>query len=295
MKLFVWVILALSLIQCSPKPDSKPLQFGVIADCQYCNCEPTDKRFYRKSPKRLQAAVDTFNGLPLKFTIHLGDFIDKDYSSFDTVLPIWNQLQSKKYHVLGNHDFSVADSIKQHVPKKLGLANRYYSFKYSNWRFLVLDGTDLSMYATLDTINFAERDSLYAVLKEERPYVRPWNGAVGSKQLDWIERELSEASEQKHNVGLFCHFPLLPEDKLHNLWNNRELIALLEQYPQVQFFFNGHNHDGAYLEKNGIHYHTFKGMVDTPNQTAFSVVKISDKIVDIKGYGRSDSRKILLH
>ncbi|MCV6630821.1 MAG: metallophosphoesterase [Flavobacteriaceae bacterium] len=282
------------LLGCSKAPERPLFEIGVVADCQYCDCAATEKRFYKKSAARLQAAIDTLNQHQLAFGIHLGDFIDKDFASFDTVLPIWKQWETTTYHVLGNHEFSVADSLKPKILPKLGMQLPYYSFVYDHWRFLVIDGTDLSMYASSDSLQIQERDLMFAQLQKKRPYVRPWNGAISRKQLLWIEKELQIASRENQLVGLFCHFPLLPEDDLHNLWNNRELIQILEQHPVVKFFFNGHNHDGAYVKKNNIHYQTFKGMVNTPNQTAFSKVQFFDNYLIIQGYGREESRKILL-
>ena len=88
--------------------------FGVIADCQYCNVESVGVRKYAISDKKLMQCVKHLNTFNLEFTIHLGDFIDQKFSSFDTLIPIWDQLKSKSYHVLGNHDFSVKDSKYNH-------------------------------------------------------------------------------------------------------------------------------------------------------------------------------------
>lgn len=112
------------VLACKPSTD-KPLEYfdvGIIADCQYCNCDNSGVRFYKNSIKRLQEAVSVFNSKDLEYVVHLGDFIDRDYTSFDSVLPIWNALKSEKKHVLGNHDFSVADSLKRLVPAKMGLS-----------------------------------------------------------------------------------------------------------------------------------------------------------------------------
>ncbi len=102
------LITILIFLSCNSKNDDNTeypeFQIGVVADCQYCYCEPTAVRFYKESPDRLCEAVGILNKQPLDFTVHLGDFIDKDFSSFDTITPIWKSLKSNKYHVLGNHD-----------------------------------------------------------------------------------------------------------------------------------------------------------------------------------------------
>ena len=48
--------------------------------------------------------VKELNTHDLKFVIHLGDFIDRDYDSFDKVLPIYQTLKMPAYHASGNHD-----------------------------------------------------------------------------------------------------------------------------------------------------------------------------------------------
>ena len=85
------------------------LSFGVIADFQYCDVENKEVRKYSISDRKLQSCVQHMNTMNLDFTVHLGDFIDKDWKSFDVVGPIYDQLKMPSYHVLGNHDFSVVD------------------------------------------------------------------------------------------------------------------------------------------------------------------------------------------
>jgi len=55
--------------------------------------------------------VRTFSEQPIDWIVHLGDFIDMEYQSYQTVLPIWHDLKSPGYHVLGNHDFSINDKF----------------------------------------------------------------------------------------------------------------------------------------------------------------------------------------
>ena len=91
---------------------TSPFSFGLIADCQYCQIEGTRVRKYSMSDSKLKECVTHLNTLDLAYTIHLGDFIDRDWESFDVVNPIYQQLKMPAYHVLGNHDFSVEDARK---------------------------------------------------------------------------------------------------------------------------------------------------------------------------------------
>lgn len=270
------------------------ITFGVIADCQYCDCPSTTQRFYRNSPGKLKACVAEFNKHDLAFAVHLGDYIDKDFASFDTLQPIIDQLQAPLKQVLGNHDFSVEETLKRKVPKRMGLTSRYYSFKVQNWRFIALDGNDLSTFASFGKRKQAEATQLLAEIKAAGGVnAQTWNGGISSKQIKWLKKLLRKADKKQENVILFCHFPVHPVDP-HNLWNDTVIQEILAAHSSVKAYFNGHNHAGAYGEKDEIHYHTFKGMVDTPDDTSYSIVRIQQDRILIQGFGRQEDRELLL-
>ena len=77
------------------------ITFGVIADCQYCDCPSSTQLFYRNSPDKLRACVAEFNQHELAFAVHLGDYIDKGFASFDTLQPIMDRLKAPLRQVLG--------------------------------------------------------------------------------------------------------------------------------------------------------------------------------------------------
>jgi len=289
------LLLILSACQTKKTDKAEAIEFkiGVVADCQYCDCEPAGVRFYRKSPKRLQEAVAILNEHSLDYSIHLGDFIDKNFGSFDTVAPIWNTLKSDKYHVLGNHDFSVADSLKPMIFEKMNIEDRYYSVIKNGWRFIVLDGNDLSEHGALTETKKQQTDSLFKVLSEkDMPNLKSWNGGLSNEQLQWVESELKLATENNERVGFYCHFPALGEEQAHNLWNYEQLLSIIAKYDCVKFYFNGHNHGGSYVERNGVHFLNFKGMVDTSDSTSFATVVFSKDSLFVKGFGREPSRSL---
>ena len=295
MKKMLPLLLLFLIMCCNTKKeaviDYPDFEIGVIADCQYCQCEPTEVRFYKQSPDRMLEAVNELNEHTLAYTIHLGDFIDRDFNSFDTVMPIWNRLKSDNYHVLGNHDFSVADSLKPLIFEKMGLKDRYYSIVKLNWRFIVLDGNDLSKHGALTKKKKQQTDSLYKVLSgTELPNLKPWNGGLGREQLQWVEKEMKLATKNKERVGFYCHFPAMGETNAHNLWNYEQFLDLIASYDCVKFYFNGHNHAGGYVQKEGIHYLNFKGMVDTRDSSAFARVAFHNDSLIVKGYGREPDR-----
>ena len=222
--------------------------------------------------------------------VHLGDFIDRDFESFDVVAPIYNRLKAPHYHVLGNHDFSVADDKKALVPKRMGLKKRYYDFTHKTWRFIVLDGNDVSLYAyPKDDPRTKAATAFHRRLKAGTP---TWNGGASDKQLKWIESRLKLATQAGERVVLFCHFPVYPAN-VHNLWNHEAVTNLLAKYPCVAAYINGHNHAGNYGKKGGIHYLTMKGMVDTL-KNSYGVIEVYEDRLALKGYGRQEDREMEL-
>ncbi len=266
--------------------NDKSYAFGAIADCQYCKKPSTGVRKYSMSVKKLQDCVNDLNGQDLKFAVHLGDFIDRDFESFGVVMPIFDQLKMPGYHVLGNHDFSVADDLKKTVPATLGLPSRYYHYLVNGWRYVVLDGNDVSFHAySKDSAGYRRAGDYY---KEKGLKSPKWNGAIGDEQMAWLQDTLKGAEKDNEKVILFCHFPVYPKNG-HNLWNDDEVIAMLEKFDCVKAYINGHNHKGGYGLKGGIHYLTLKGMVDT-TESSYAVITLDESNIVVKGYGREQDR-----
>lgn len=292
--IFLTSFLLISISCTKPKETDSSFKIGVISDCQYCDCEVKWDRYYKKSPQRLKEAIEVLNKDTLAYTIHLGDFIDKNFESLDSVLPTWKTLKSTSYHVLGNHDFEVQDSLKSKVIEKLNLTNRYYSFVEKDWRFIVLDGNDLSFLGAITDEKKQQTDSVFNLLKDkDLPYLEKWNGALSKNQLQWIQQELDIAVQKNQKVAFYCHFPIFPIDQ-HNIWNREQFLSLIKPYKNVKLFFNGHNHAGAYQLENNVHYLTFKGMVDTENTSAFAKVKFDKDTVFVQGFEREPSRKLVI-
>jgi manganese-dependent ADP-ribose/CDP-alcohol diphosphatase len=292
-KNILFLALLLAVVSCAEKKETS-FKIGIISDCQYCDCDVKWDRYYKKAPQRLEEAIAILNKDSLNYTIHLGDFIDKDFKSLDRILPLWKKLKSPSYHVLGNHDFEVKDSLKAAVIKQLNLKKRYYSFVEQDWRFIVLDGNDLSFYGALTAAKKEQTNALFNLLKDNKlPYLKKWNGALSSDQLTWVKSELDAAVKNNQKVGFYCHFPIFPIDQ-HNIWNREQFLSLIKPYNNVKIFFNGHNHAGAYQMENNVHYVTFKGMVDTKSTSSFAKVQFDKDTVSIEGFYREPSRKLVL-
>ena len=263
-------------------------RIGIIADCQYAD-EPTrGVRHYRLSVQKLTEAVDSLNKFELDHVFHLGDFIDQHLESFNELLPIMDRLKAPHTHVLGNHDFSVEEQFKEMVPETMGLKARYFSIMVKEWKFIILDGNDVSLYAWPEHSEKYEQAS--RVYQQKYAHRETWNGAIGQMQMAWLNKELAQAEINGDKVILLCHFPVLPEEN-HILWNADELVDLVSSYTCVKGWFNGHNHAGGYAEHQGIHFITFKGMVDT-DQNSYATVLLAPNELIVNGIGREEDREL---
>lgn len=274
------------------RSETKPIfSFGIIADVQYCECAPVGTRFYSNSLNKLTESIRDFNARDLSFVIQLGDLIDKDIESIESVLPVFNKIKAKQYNVLGNHDYNVEKKEKENVHEKIGLVSRYYEFESNGWRMIVLDGNDLSSYAPPDSPEqIEETESLFQQIQDRGAInAHDWNGGLSSQQITWLKDILKRSSRSGEKVLLFCHFPVYPPRK-ENLWNDVELIELLESYPCVVALFSGHYHSGNYAKKKGIHYLILQGMVETENSNAYSIVEVYSNHLKVLGFGREPSR-----
>jgi predicted phosphodiesterase len=265
-------------------------RIGAIADAQYADQDDAGARMYRRTPAKLEEAVATLNKAGIDFAVHLGDFIDGDEKSYDTVLPLIAKLNCPVRFVLGNHDFAVPEEKKLFLPQRLGMPGRYYSFAHKGWRFVVLDGNDLSTHGwPAGSAEDLESRKIYA---EKYPNAATWDGGIGPVQLLWLEKTLTEADASGQKVALLCHFPIAPENP-HNLWNANEVISRIAPHPSVKLWLNGHNHDGNYGVVSGIHCLNLKGMLDT-EETSYAVLSFYADRIAVKGYGRQDDRILQL-
>lgn len=276
-------------------PEAPILVFGLITDVQYADADPQGERHYRESTGKLKTAVEWLAAKKLPFTLHLGDFIDRDFGSFAAVLPLLEPLGHPVYHLLGNHDYTVPDMEKGRIVKTLAMPHDYYQFKNSGVRFVMIDTNDQSTYKYAEgTPEDVEGEALLKKWEAEKVNsAKAWNGGLSAAQLEWLEKELTEADAAKESVILCGHHPLLPENG-YQLWNSQEVIAVIERHPCVKAYFNGHNHAGAEVVRNGIPYITFKSVLHEPGVNAYSCIRVYADRLEIEGIGREESRTIAL-
>ncbi|OBZ95959.1 phosphatase [Pararhizobium polonicum] len=269
------------------------LRFGIVADPQYADIAPNAalNRYYAGSLAKLAEAVSVFNATELDFVMTLGDVIDRDWASFGDILPVYETLRHKRLFLLGNHDFAVAPQHLGEVSARLGMPGRYYDFAIGNWRFAVLDGSDVSVFSTPsgDPRNALATERLGALQDEGAINAHTWNGSLSDAQFAWLSGVLEKAKADGEAVLVFGHYPVFPPNA-HNMWDSQRIIDLLTGFACFKGYFCGHNHDGNVGEVDGRPFVTFKGMVDTRHENTFAIVEIFEDRIAIEGFGREDSR-----
>ena len=275
--------------------DAPRFSFAVLTDIQYADQQPTLKRDFRGSWERLSRAVADINRARPAFAIQLGDLVDAGQYSLPRILPLYRALTMPQYHVLGNHDFCIP---RAQLIERLGMKNAWYDFAYGGWRFVVLDGMDISLPGR--AAGTPEHDTAVALLAELRarqaPNAQDWNGGVGEAQKHWLREVLGRARRQNERALVFCHFPVLREASTpqHLLWNHAEILRILEEAPAVAAYMNGHDHNGGYARHNGIHFVTFPGMVESGVQNSFTLVDVYEDRLELRGSGTAPSRSLSL-
>jgi len=264
--------------------------FGLMADCQYVDAVNNGTRHYRSSSEKLRDAVAAFNRNDLACVLHLGDFIDREFASFDTLLPITNKLKAPLHHALGNHDFEVDDADKAKVPAKLGLERGYYRFVKQGVRFIVLDTTEHSTYRHPDGSppHALAQQEMKTLQAAKAANAKPWNSRPGDAQLVWLAGELEAATKAAEPVLLFGHHPIRPKGGL-TMWRDEKILKLIQKHACVKSYINGHHHAGAYVDQHGLHFLTLNGMVET-DSNAYAVVKVFADRMELTGFGRQASR-----
>jgi len=268
---------------------ARPLTLGILADPQYADKDVWKQRHYRASLDKLRRAIRRLNELEPDAVLTLGDFIDEDFASFAPVMKVYGELRGRHLKVVGNHDFSVDEERKDEVFDALSMVAPHASHEFDGWRVVLLDGTEVSTYRPRDAET--AREWLGRLEREGRPQAQPWNSAIGRAQLAWLEEQLQAATDARQRVLVACHLPVFPEDP-HNLWNDRELVALVDRFPCVAAWFAGHNHAGHYGRRGHCHYLTFQGMVETADHAPFAVARLFPDRIEIDGFDTEPDRRL---
>lgn len=241
------------------------------------------------------------------------------------------------HHHIGNHEltcFSPGDLLA----KGFGSSGRlFYSFQpRPGWRFIVLNSMEHSIVRPGCTAfkGPLEDDAGYmaarAMIMEKNPNLRggeatwysganwfdglpagisrrfvPYNGALGSEQLAWLEAELESAAGAGQRAIVSLHIPVHPgsADPADISWDYEEALAVLLRVqrpgggPVARAVFAGHFHDGGFCEEDGIAHVTFMAPFETDpskHEECSADVFVFDDRIQIQGRGRQPSYDLTL-
>jgi predicted phosphodiesterase len=270
-------------------------RFGVVADPQYAPIAPSGTRYFSNTLWKLSEAIKVFNRENLEFIVTLGDTIDRDWGSYGHLLPLYKTLEHPNFFILGNHDFYVASHYLNSVLQTLGLRRAYYDFAGGGHRFIVIDGNEISLFANAEgTENHAAAKKRISDMQAAGAYnAHDVNGGISDLQFAWVQQVMNKAKAAGERVIVMSHYPIYPVNDL-NLLDDARLVDLLTSYDNFLLYINGHNHAGNFGAIGRQYFVNFKGMVETPDTTAFSIVEIYDHRIDIRAFGVEEPRTLSL-
>ncbi|TCU19253.1 metallophosphoesterase [Rhizobium sullae] len=280
-----------------PSSDFPLFRFGIIADPQYAAIAPNVAmdRYYANSLAKLAEAIEVFNGEELSFVMTLGDLIDGIWESFDNILPVYEKLRHENLFLLGNHDFAVPVERLAFVSARVGMPSPYYAFSHHSWRFVVLNGNEVSTSAPPEGHPYRKlaAERLAALAATGAINAHRWNASLSDEQFAWLAAQLEAAEAAGDRVIVMNHYPVYPPNE-HDMWDRERIVGLLSGHDNAVAYFCGHNHAGNYGRTGGCHFVNFKGMVDTEKENAFALVEAFEDRLEIRGFGREECRTLAL-
>ena len=264
----------------STSDNAGTITFGIITDIHFSTT--SEPAAAAKTVADLHGWLEYCKQSNVDFLLQLGDLI-KGSSEFHQeelrqVVSILKNFSGIIHHVIGNHCLALP---KKEFPGTLGLPVPYYSFKEKGFRFIVLDGMDVSIHNIPATQEDRQALEFFLAQPEKHDYC----GAVGLLQKAWLKQELGISERAGEKVIVVCHFPLLPEtsDTRHGLlWNHQEIVELIVSCKSVKACLSGHYHYGGYALKDDIHFIVLPAFVNRHEHPRFACGTVelqSDRIV----------------
>jgi 3',5'-cyclic AMP phosphodiesterase CpdA len=300
MKIFVLTVISFFLsLAVSGQEEGRIARIALIADIQYCDCPDSKGRMYRSSLERLDKCIPIINRERVDFTVDLGDIVDRNVeNNLDTVLGYLHKLKNPLFCVMGNHDVKgvyqkgykglTGDFALDKYMEDLSIPANYYSKETGKAIYIFMDTNEISSYS-IDSSDLQKKEELSwwirVAMSSQRNNIKPYNGAVSKRQLQWIEHLLKRAENENKIIILFSHHPLYPENGYQAL-NNREILELISRYKCVKAVFSGHHHSGNITSYHGIPVITLKGLVE---YDAFAIIDVFSDKIDMKGFGKMES------
>jgi manganese-dependent ADP-ribose/CDP-alcohol diphosphatase len=256
--------------------ESHFIRFGIITDIHFASNSA--------AASELRNCMDWWKRKKVDFLLQLGDLIQgsdrQKEEELRQVCSILKAFDGTIHHVIGNHCLALP---REELMAALGLQTPFYTFAAQGFRFIVLDGMDVSVLRTPDT----EEDRQLLAHYHAHPELHDYCGAIGIRQKTWLQQELEKADDSRETVIIICHFPLLSEttDPKHGLlWNHKEIAELIASSPAVKACISGHYHHGSYTLWSGIHFVVLPAFVNRSEHPRFTcgTIELQDERMVIR-------------
>lgn len=209
------------------------IKFAIFTDLHYEHIP--DGR------QRVEKFIANVSDADVDFVIELGDFCSPKEEN-QVLIDILDSIGKPHYHLIGNHDSDLFPKVE--VMNFLQMDNTYYSFKYGEVRFIVLDTCFIKKdngYEPYCKKNYDETNDIYPILPDY--------------EFKWLEYQLTDDS--KYFV-IFSHHSFENEFDKRGVYNRDEVRNLINSVnhkgKKVLLCINGHDH-GDSLKKMGQTYY----------------------------------------
>ena len=260
-----------------------PVQFAVITDT---HVDIKGKNGMKMSGMSLDCVKQAVAGLNLEknlsFVMVTGDLLlDGELENAQAIKKEFDQLKVPYYVLAGNHDY---DPI---LPSKRREGFTYMSIE-DFVEFFRGHGYDNSMkrYYALQI-----KPGLRAIALDAELPLEPktWAGIVPEEQLKWLDKQLTDHSNDLNLVFMHHNFVLWSNDELKGgpkQWfcveNAADVRAILAKHATAApVAISGHRHIGLnYKELNGVNYFIAPALNSHPMR--YSVFTISNEAISWK-------------
>jgi manganese-dependent ADP-ribose/CDP-alcohol diphosphatase len=226
------------------------LRFGIVTDIHY----NPESEIGNQTEAGLERCIEKWTHEGAEFVIQLGDLISREGPDAEAdliaVRDMLARFPGKVYHVAGNHCLAVPPERYKAI---MGLDSLYYTFAQRGIRFIALDGMEVSAINEPQT----EADRHLLAFYQDTVKAPFYCGAIGTRQREWLVKELDLALKNEESVIILSHLPLLEEttDEKHGLlWNHEEIVAILLRYPNVRAVLSGHYHSAAKVVRGTVKF-----------------------------------------
>ncbi|MEC9486999.1 MAG: metallophosphoesterase [Prosthecochloris sp.] len=267
-------------------------RIGIITDIHFGSGE---EHGMKSAEQDLIRCLGFWHREGIDHVLQMGDLIDgppaEAAGQLDRVTALLESFSGTIHHLVGNH---CLDAGLPRLMASASLSSPFYHVRLGSWRFIMLNGMDITTSSRPETAADQKRMALFT----SDSWAQPYCGAIGGHQLSWLGEELGAAAAAAEDVVVCCHLPLAPgtTDEHHGiLWNHREVADIILRHPAVRLVLGGHYHRGGITWRNGIPMLTLPGFVKrhTPPCFTCGIIELEESLITV--YDQQLQIRQLLH